>query len=117
MLGENGNGRAHADGGDTRPSRDVLREQDLMAQDKEPVVLGAEITDDGCIVIEFNKKLYPHTKKCIFAPESLYSLAEKADIPPKDEENEFPGIPLVEGEIRLAEEDDDDDGDEGKEKK
>ena len=70
---------------------------------KNPVIKGAEITDDGYIIVEFNKKVYPHTAKCIFDPVTLFNLAEDAEIPAK-EDTEFPGIPLVEGEIEIAEE-------------
>lgn len=69
---------------------------------KNPVIKGAEITDDGFIIIQFNKKLYPHTDKCIFAPDTLFSLAEDAEIP-KKEDTGFPGLPLVEGEIEISE--------------
>lgn len=72
-------------------------------KEKESLIVGAEITDDHFIIIEFNKKLFPHTTKCIFAPETLFSLAVEADIPPRDDENEFPGLPLVEGLIRVEE--------------
>ncbi len=76
-----------------------------MTKDKAPEVRGAEITDDGCIIIEFNKKLYPHTSKCIFAPEILWQLAQRADIPSPDEQSEdFPGLPVCEGDIEESEE-------------
>ena len=84
-----------------------------MAKEKDPEVVQAEITDDGCIVVEFNKKLYPRISKCIFAPETLWSLAAKADIPEKDDDSEFSGIPFVEGEIEVSE--NGEEGDEGAE--
>ena len=77
---------------------------------KEPKVMGAEITDDGCIIIEFNTKLYPHTAKCIFPPEVLLGLAEDyGSIPPKDD-TDFPGVPIVTEEAMLEEDGEEEDG-------
>lgn len=74
---------------------------------KLPEVRNAEITDDGCLIVEFNIKLYPHTAKCVFTPEVLYGLAEDfGSIPPK-EETDFPGIPIVTEDAMME------DGDEG----
>jgi hypothetical protein len=81
---------------------------------KPPEVRNAEITDDGCLIVEFNIKLYPHTAKCVFTPEVLYGLAEDfGSIPPK-EETDFPGIPIVTEESMMEE---DGEGDDGKDEK
>ncbi len=64
-------------------------------REKQPKVTGAEITDDGCIIVEFNYKLYPHTSKAIFEPEALLALAQEHGEIPKASETDFPGIPLV----------------------
>ncbi len=75
---------------------------------KPPRVLGAEITDDHCIIIEFNYKLYPHTSKAIFEPEALLALAQEHGEIPARTETDFPGIPVVTEESVFA------DADEGK---
>jgi hypothetical protein len=66
-----------------------------MADEKPPKVKDAEITEDGCIVIDLGVKLYPHTTKVLFTPDVLLALAKDyGDIPPQDS-NDFPGIPVV----------------------
>lgn len=62
---------------------------------KNPKVKDATITEDGSILIEFNEKIYPHTKSAIFTPQALLALvSEYGEIPPVGT-NDFDGIPMV----------------------
>jgi hypothetical protein len=68
----------------------------MGADDKPVKVKDCEITDDGCLVVEFNIRIegFLHTKRAVLTPELLYACACEGDIPPK-EETEYPGIPHV----------------------
>lgn len=80
-------------------------------KDEKPAkVKDAEITDDGCIVIDLGVKLYPHTTKVLFTPDVLLELAKDyGEIPPSDF-NDFPGVPVVDFEA-VYEDDEEGDGD------
>ena len=74
---------------------------------KEPKIRDAAITEDGCLLVTFNQKVYPHTADAIFTPEALLSLVEEyGEIPPASEAD-FPGIPVVDEEAIFDEDDDD----------
>jgi hypothetical protein len=65
--------------------------------EKEPKILDAEIIDDG-IIVELNKKLYPHTSKVILTSELVMALAEEYGEIPDEKDTDFPGIPIVDEE-------------------
>jgi len=83
-----------------------------MGDDKLIKVRDAEITEDGCLVVEFNIRIegFLHTKRAVLTPELLYACAMEGEIPPK-EETEYPGIPHVDLENVFDVDDDDDEGD------
>lgn len=76
-----------------------------------PKVRECEITEDGFLVVEFDRKIEPgfnHTKRAVFDPEALYALVcAYGEIPPA-EETEFAGIPHVEYEDVFPDDDEDD---------
>lgn len=74
---------------------------------KNPKVQDAEITEDGALVVKFNRSvLYPQTKQVIFTPEALHAIAEDYGVMPEPDENDFPGIPIVTEEAIYEEEKD-----------
>lgn len=78
----------------------------MSKDDEKPAkIQNAEITDDGCIIIEFNKKMKanPMTKKAVFDPDILYAMTATADIP-NPEDTDFPGLPLIDDEWAAKEE-------------
>jgi hypothetical protein len=88
----------------------------MKKEEKEPKVKDAEITEDGCIVIDLGVKLYPHTTKVLFTPDVLLRLAKDyGDIPPQDS-NDFPGIPVVDLDGVYDEDDEEGEGDANEEK-
>ncbi|MGI0149205.1 MAG: hypothetical protein ACREDF_06710 [Thermoplasmata archaeon] len=81
---------------------------------KLPKIVDAAITEDGCLLVELNLKVYSHTSKALFTPEAILALIEEyAEIPPK-EFNDFPGVPVVDAEFIF---DDDPPDKNGQEKK
>jgi len=70
---------------------------------KPPKVNDAEITEDGCLIVDMNCKVYPHTSQAVFTPELVLRLIQEyGDIPPSDY-NDYPGVPIVTEESVFAE--------------
>jgi hypothetical protein len=82
------------------------------SEGKPPVVRNVEITEDGCIIVEFDRKLAPaffHTTKAIFEPEALFGLVQDFGMIPTAAETDFPGLPIVTEEAMMEDEDEEED--------
>jgi hypothetical protein len=84
-----------------------------MAEIKRPTIVEAEITDDGQIIVEFNKAFRTDTRRCTFTADALIALAEEHSRFADSSETDFPEIPIVDVEDLFEVEDDDDDDDDG----
>lgn len=73
---------------------------------KEPQVKDATITEDGCVIVELNHKIFPHRdgNKVLFTPELLLQLAVDYGIIPPVESNDFPGVAVVDVDTVYADE-------------
>lgn len=81
---------------------------------KELKVKNAEITEDGCLIIEMNDKFkMGNTNKILFPPETIFSLGEEYASMPPPNTTDYPGIPVVEEEDVFS--DDEEEPDQGEE--
>lgn len=88
--------------------------------EKPPVVRNAEITDDGCLIVEFDRKLTPgfhHTTKAIFEPEVLFGLTQDFGMIPPAAETDFPGLPIVTEEAMISAEEEEGESEKREQKK
>ena len=73
---------------------------------KELRVVDAEITDDGCIIIEMNDKFkMGNSKKILFPPETIFALGEEYASMPPAKDTDYPGVPVVEEEDVFSDDD------------
>ena len=82
----------------------------MPKEPKEPKVLDATITSDGCVIVQMNQKIYPHTKDILFTPQVLIDLAETYGIIMPRDNNDFPGVPVVDSDAVFAEDPNDKSG-------
>jgi hypothetical protein len=79
-----------------------------LDDDDIPKITNAEITDDGAIIVKFDRNVVKGKKKAVFLPETLFDLAQEyGEI---ETEGDFAGLPFVYSESILAA---DEDGGEG----
>jgi hypothetical protein len=83
-----------------------------MAEIKRPTIVDAEVTDDGQIIVEFNRAFRTDSRKCVFTAEALIALAEDHSRFPDPSETDFPEIPIVDEQDIFESDGDDGEADE-----
>lgn len=69
---------------------------------KDPKVNDATITEDGCIVVTMNQRIFQHTADILFTPDVLMALAEDYGVIPPKDYNDYPGVPVVDTDAVFA---------------
>lgn len=60
-------------------------------------ILDAEITADGCVIVELNVALkMGNSKKLMLPPETVFALGEECASMPPAADTDYPGVPVVE---------------------
>jgi hypothetical protein len=86
-----------------------MKDDRVDEEDDLPRVTDAEITEDGALVVKFDRYVVKGKKKAVFMPEALFALVEEyGEI---ETEGDFAGLPCVSEESVFDEEEEEEPAD------
>jgi hypothetical protein len=80
-----------------------MKDDSEEEEDDLPRVTDAEITEDGALVVKFDRYVVKGKKKALFMPEALFALVEEYG--ETETEGDFAGLPCVSEESIFDEDD------------